>query len=517
MSELSLPAVGDLPLGSDASDADAASLVVENLTLESTLQDLPLYRISTNLDTPGVDLARALDADPLLPGAILLDDGHFAGVLSRRRFLRHLSRPYGQELFLRRPLRALYPYARATSLVMPGSALVVEAARRSLQRSPEMLYEPIVVCLEDEHCDDRDCYRLLDVHRLLVAQSEIQELAMQRIREQSRAQIIQTEKMASLGQMVAGIAHEIKNPVNYIAGNTVYLSGYIKDLMDLVETYEGTEAANNPEVVDLREAVDLDFLKGDLPKLLESMSFGAEQLKRIVAGLQNFSHMGSEQRKPANLHECIDSTLIVLNNRLKEGIEVERQYGTIPEVPCYSGQLSQVFANLLGNAIDALLELWETRRRQSSAQRLRALEQSLAIARTANLPEDENGWKPRIVISTQLTDGPDGDGGDRPAVNPADPWVLVEIADNGPGIPESIQAQIFETFFTTKPVGKGTGLGLAICHEIVTQRHGGHLHFRSPANPDAPDRGGTAFSILLPLRADAVSDESAGREAARPS
>jgi signal transduction histidine kinase len=184
---------------------------------------------------------------------------------------------------------------------------------------------------------------------------------------------------------------------------------------------------------------------------------GSERLTKIVGSLQNFSHLDESKRQPADLHECIESSLIILNNRLKVGIQIIKFYGDLPLVNCYSGQLSQVFMNIISNAIDALTE---------------KINEQAVSSRT---------WQPKIEISTDIVERSDSE------------WVSVRIADNGSGIPPNIQKRIFETFFTTKPVGKGTGLGLAISHQIVTQIHGGHLLMRS-----VPETG-TEFQILLPL------------------
>ncbi|HEY9688749.1 MAG TPA: ATP-binding protein [Coleofasciculaceae cyanobacterium] len=464
---------------------------IASLNLESTLNDLRLSCFTMELSQPGVELAQALEADPLLPGAVLLDRGAFVGLLSRRRFFKHLSRQYGPELFLKRPLQVMYQYAQGPTFVLSGDTPVVQAGRAALERSPDMLYEPVIVETT------AGCYCLLDLHQLLVAQSQIHELAMERIQEQTRAQVIQTEKMASLGRMVAGISHEIKNPVNFIAGNVVYLTQYARDLLDLVTAYEEVVVDVPAKLQDIRSTMEFDFLREDLPKLIDSMAIGADKLKKTVAGLQHFSRLGSKTFELVNLHDCIDSTLIVLSNRLREGVDVARNYADLPLTPCQSGHLSQVFMNLLSNAIDAL---WDVREQQPLLER--------------------SQWQPTISISTSIsTTVPTQLGPDRPpelpeaapagqgAIAPPQSWVLVEIADNGPGIPEAIQTKIFETFFTTKPIGKGTGLGLAISHDIVA-RHGGYLRLRSPRWPDNhPDRlchslnlPGTVFEVWLPLR-----------------
>lgn len=430
-----------------------ASLQAEthNLSLESTLQELSLYDFQVGCSHLGNEVAQTFQDNPLVPGVILTEQGKFVGMISRRRFLEQMSRPYGLELFLKRPLYSLYRFAGAEVLRLKGETQIVDAACLSLQRPAEALYEPIVVELES------GVYRLLDVHQLLVAQSKIHQLTTQLLNEQTHSQLIQTEKMASLGQMVASIAHEIKNPVGCITGNFEFLSSYCKKLLKIFSTYEVEITEISSTIAELKEDYDLGFILEDLPKVIKSMETGSERLTKIVGSLQSFSHMDESQLQPANIHECIESTLVILNNRLKFGIEVIKNYGYLPPVNCYSGQLSQVFMNIISNAIDALTD-------------------------KAKEPENcSKTWQPQIKISTDIVEELDVE------------WVSVRIADNGSGIPLGIQKRIFETFFTTKPVGKGTGLGLAITHEIVTQKHQGQLLMRSQPNI------GTEFEILLPM------------------
>lgn len=420
------------------------------LHLESTLEELKLYDYKLDLGQPGRELAKALAENPLIPGVIVTDEEQFAGMISRRRCLEHLSRPYGVELFARRSIKTLHRFAKTEVLIFPANTLIVMAARRSLQRSPELLDEPIVVEIEAE------VYRLLDVHQLLVAQAKIHEVATQVIREQNRAQLIQTEKMASLGRMVAGVAHEMKNPVNCIGGNIGFLTNYFEDAMDLISCYEQEIGEDSEEIASLKEDIDYDFLKQDLAKIVRAIAVASERLTNIVGGMRNFSHMDEKARQPADLHECIDSTLLILENQLKHSIEVRQNYGMLPEVNCYSGQLSQVFMNILSNAIDALKE------------------------KEADLAEN-GSWHPKIEITTEVIE------------TDLKTWVAIRIADNGPGMQPEIQQRIFDNFFTTKPVGKGTGLGLAISYQIVTEKHGGQLNLKSQFGQ------GTEFEIMLPV------------------
>lgn len=299
-------------------------------------------------------------------------------------------------------------------------------------------------------------YQILDVHQLLVAQSQIHELATKVIKEQNKAQLIQTEKLASLGQMVAGIAHEIRNPVQCISGNIGFLVNYITDLLTLVNTYQQELSTDSAAILNLKQEIEFDFLQEDLPKVMQTLDVATHRLTKIIDGMRNFSYMDGNHSQPANLHECIDSTLLILDNRIRKGIQVNKNYTELPQVKCYSGQLSQVLMNLIVNALDALMEKVEN-------------------------PDNEDSWKPTIEITTA-----------RKIIN-QNHWISIKIADNGPGIKPEIQQRIFDNFFTTKPVGKGTGLGLAISHQIITEKHRGQLNFTSTLGI------GTEFEILLPL------------------
>ncbi len=455
--------------------------------LESTIQELSLYDFQVEATDAGSKIAQMLEAYPLLPGVILTDMGQFAGMISRRRFLEFISRPFGRELFLKRPVRALYRFAQTEILIFPSDTLIVDAAKKSLVRSRELLYEPIVVQLSAKN------YCLLDAHELLVAQSNIHELATKLLRQQTQSQLIQTEKLASLGQMVAGVAHEIRNPVTCVTGNLDFLSNYSKDLMELLSAYE-TIVGENAEIEELKERIEFDFLQEDWAEILKSMKVSAQRLTELVTSLHTFSHMDETHRKEANIHECIDSTLLIMKNRLKYNIKVAKNYGDLPLVKCYSGQLSQVFMNIISNAADALEEI-----------------------------KGKTGFVPAITIETEVIDVADGDcvsselmqnyvrgdlensqqlslvnqkgklSSELAEKSQNHGWIAIRIADNGPGIPPEVQRRIFETFFTTKPAGKGTGLGLAITHQIVTDKHKGKLNLHSTPGT------GTEFEILLPM------------------
>lgn len=286
--------------------------------------------------------------------------------------------------------------------------------------------------------------------------------------QRTQSQLIQSEKMSSLGQLVAGIAHEINNPVNFIFGNLTHAKDYTEDILGLLHLYQETYPNPPQEIEDEIEAIELDFLREDLPKLLSSMKLGADRIREIVLSLRNFSRIDEGDMKEVDIHSGIDSTLMILQNRLKAkpehpAIEVIKEYGNLPLVECYAGQLNQVFMNILTNAIDALDE--------RDSQRS---------------PEEITDNPSRISIRTEL--------GHRGSGTTNAQFAVIRIADNGPGMTEEVRRSLFNPFFTTKPVGKGTGLGLAISYDIIIEKHKGSLQCIS-----APGQG-SEFVITIPLR-----------------
>ena len=365
------------------------------------------------------------------------------------------------------------------------------------------------------------------------------ELALSKL-QQTQTQLIQNEKMSSLGQLVAGVAHEINNPVNFVCGNLIPASQYADDLLNLLRLYAKYYPQPVPEVQQEAEAIDLDFLIEDFPKTLSSMQLGADRIRQIVQSLRNFSRLDETQMGPVDLHQGLDSTLLIIHNRLKPkgsipGITVIKEYGELPPVECYPGLLNQVFMNLLCNSIDALEECYQKQGLSShfeehngaskpheydsftqqgrsalnvsNSKVTSSFEMTSCCTRTATASAfdgnsltrtekltgetalgDSYPYSSIIRIRTEIINGDSANG------NISASRAVVRIIDNGLGMTDDVRLRIFDPFFTTKPVGKGTGLGLAISYQIVVEKHGGQLRCIS-----TPGQG-TEFVIEIPLR-----------------
>jgi signal transduction histidine kinase len=285
--------------------------------------------------------------------------------------------------------------------------------------------------------------------------------------QQTQTRLIQGEKMASLGQLVAGIAHEINNPVNFIHGNLIHVEQYTQNLLKTVELYQTLYPDSNEVVDTAYEALDLAFVVEDLPKTIASMQMGTDRIRDIVLSLRNFSRMDEADFKNVDLHQGLDSTLLILAHRLKangpqRAIVIDKHYADLKLVKCYPAQLNQVFMNIIANSIDALEEMTEI----------------------------DHDFMPKITLTTQRL------GSDQ---------ITITIADNGRGIPDEVRSRIFDPFFTTKEPGKGTGLGLPICYQIIHERHGGTIECQSILG------SGSTFIITIPTIAAPVQQIQSDR------
>ncbi|MGB3754930.1 MAG: ATP-binding protein, partial [Rivularia sp. (in: cyanobacteria)] len=347
---------------------------------------------------------------------------------------------------------------------------------RCLEAGIPITYEENLVFKDREHCwlttlnplrnAEGKIYRIVgtsfnisdrkQAETQLKQQAQELETALNEL-QNAQIQLVQSEKMSSLGNLVAGVAHEINDPTNLIYGNINHASNYAQNLLKLVRLYQQYYPQPGSEIKELASEVDLEFLLTDLPKLLNSIKVGAQRIREIVTSLHTFSRMDESQMKKVDIHQSLDSTLMILENRIfaksdRSQIEIIKEYGNLPQLKCYPGQLNQVFMNILTNALDTLEESIELKNKTNS--------------------------NPQIQICTELTELGK---------------VTIRIADNGMGIPSDIKGKLFDPFFTTKPVGKGTGMGLSISYQIITERHGGSIECISQPGE------GSEFTISIPL------------------
>ncbi|MGK7923720.1 MAG: sensor histidine kinase [Spirulina sp.] len=452
---------------------------LQNIDLNSQLKDLTLYEANIDVNGLGKEAIERLERNPYLPGLIFMDSGQFVGMISRQSFFEWMSRPYSLELFTQRPLKRFCEYNPTQSLFCSAEDLIFKAVSLTLKRESNLVYEPIIVELK------ANTYRLLSIHDLLLAHAKIHELATQRLQQsesilrerstgltkalkklkKTQMQLIQSEKMSALGQMVAGLAHEINNPVTFIYGNLQHAQDYARDLISLLALYRSHYPQPIAAIQESIEKIEIDFLLDDFAKVLDSMQLGANRIREIIVSLRNFSRLDEAQMKEVDLHEGIESTLLILQNRLKNqpdrpAIETIKNYGDLPLVECYAGQLNQVFMNLLSNAIDAIEEKLNR--------------------------EDIPAFNPQICIETRLLE-PEN--------------IEIRITDNGMGIRDKDRTKLFSPFFTTKAIGKGTGLGLSISYSIIVEKHQGSLDCISEMGQ------GTEFRINLPRFQSLINSE----------
>ncbi len=465
------PADGPL----EGSPLDEFSILAEADTFalgtRSVLAQLPLWEASIDIEAMGHDAAARFEMEWSLPGIILQQGETSVGLLSRQRFLEYLLRPKGIDLFLSQPLRVMYSYARTPPLALPHTTPILTAAQLALQRPSELQGEPILV-------NSPKGDRLLNISDLNRAHWQIRGIETQIRYERIQAQIFQSEKMAALGRLVDGVAHEILDPLGFIWGNLAHVQGYCNQLMALIAAYEAVLPEPPEDITLLREDIELEYIQGDLPQTIRSIQTGADRLKQLAISLQNFCHIDEVYPKPADIHSLLDGIVLLLKSRITTRIKVQRDYSPLPPVTCFSGQLSQVFMNIITNCLDALLE-------RTSCQEL--------AGELWELAGDQDLDPPQITITTAICRPPQS------LSNPGQRWVSIIIADNGPGLSAAAQEEVRRSFSVEKRLEKETYL--AMSYRIITAKHGGCFTVRSQSLPDQGQAPvvGTEFEIRLPL------------------
>lgn len=444
------------------------------LGIDSTLQALPLHYACLEATTLGQEVAHLFNRLPTLPGIFLIERGAVVGMLSRQRFLEFLLRPKGCELFLSEPVSLIHAYARLGPLVLSENTLIVTAARAAFRRPMELQGEPVWVKISGGD-------RLLNIHDLNQAFWQIRGIETQVRYERTQTAMLQIQKMAALGRLVDGIAHEMMDPLGFVWGNLSHVEHYCQQLLDLIAAYKQSSQGTLPEVQALEEAVELEYLREDLPNALLSIRGGAVRLKQLASSLQNFCYIDEVYPKSADLHSLIDSIVLLLKSRFTTQITITRQYAPLPPIPCFAGQLSQALMNVLSYCVDNLLSL--TARQSVMADHMASALASQAVLRS-----------PQILIKTQLRDGIEG--------TPAplgDRWLILTIGHNGPGLSPAALQHIQDSFSVEQRLERETDL--ATSYRLITAKHGGRFSVRSPAThcPAFLPHSGTEFIIEMPI------------------
>ena len=444
------------------------------LGISSTLRDLPLYTFSIAADCTVQVLINAFMKMPDLPGAVVVDTGRIS-VLSRQQFLECWLYLGQSETFTTASIRWVISQANRKALILPDRTSILVGARQAFKRPIEQQNEPIVIEANKGH------YQLLDARTLNVASWQIRGIETQIRYERLQMQLLQSEKMAALGRLVDGVAHEILDPVSFIWGNFSYITNYTEQQSALIAAYEAALPDPPPEIVEQREEIEFDYLRSDLPAAIASARSGAYRLRQLATSLQNFCHIDEVHPRPTDLNTLLDGTLRLLKSRLVSPINIECSYGKLPPVPCFPGQLSQVFMNIFTNAIDSLLAQIQ--------------QDDYASGDPTPLPEKE----PAITVTTCVLSN-----SHKPISDPNESrWVSIIITDNGPGLLPETKAHILKSFSTESRSRRETGL--AMSYQIITAKHSGKFWLRSfhaceqDATRSTQLQTGTEFEILLPL------------------
>lgn len=445
----------------------------QSLGIHSPLSALPLHRFTVTAECCFREVIDRFTQSSDLPG-VIVTEGDTVMLLSRQNCLDCLLHVAQVPYLLESPIRVVLAQQSNKPLTFVGDIPILVGAQQALKRPHDQQFDPILVLHEEN-------YQLLDARTLNVAHWQIRGIETQIRYERLQMQILESEKMASLGRLVDGVAHEILDPVSFIWGNLSYISNYAKQQHELLMAYESACPEASPEILELKEDIEIDYLRSDLPAAIKSARGGAHRLRQLATSLQNFCHIDAVHPRPTDLNTLIDSTLRLLKSRLNTPITIEHSYGKLPPVPCFSGQLSQVFMNIFTNTIDSLLS--QIQYSEDGFDTAANNDKPLQIMVTTCVCADQH----------LLTGSPEESR-----------WVSIIISDNGPGIPPETKAQILDSFLTENRDFKGTGLSMS--YQIVTAKHGGKFWMRSIHASEheesllaAERTTGTEFEILLPL------------------
>lgn len=493
-------------------------VVARSIHPGSQLKDLPLHFFTLDLSEldrqgfTGKDLAAAFQASPQIPAVVLIEvdaktqSQRLAGVIVRSVFFEGMLDGNGYpSVFLQQPLRAFLQYLCSPVLKLADEMTILVSAQRALRRTVKSLGDPILVELGSRPLAS-ERYALLDFHTLNIAYWQIRGIETQIAYERMQLQRIRSDKMASLGRLVNGVSHEILDPVSFIWGNLSHLSNYVKDVMQVLDRYEVELPVPSETLVALRSDLEIEYLREDIPRTLQSIKTGADRLTKLASSLQNFCHIDEVYPKATDMHDCLDSVLLLLKSHLKGDIQVEKSYGPLPTVPCFVGQVTQVFLNILSYLVrqvlaqsvmdrvlaDLPLPYGEQSGGQSGEQNCgQSGEQSCGQsgAMGSGTASGRSFVRPQLYVITEVCSI------DVSGMR----WASIRLGCNGEPISVAEQQQLIQDFTHDNPLTRESSL--IVAYRIVTIRHQGVIKIRSANNPiDHLDPGiSTEFEVLIPI------------------